>query len=91
MPALPPDAAKNSRALAILPGPDFAEKPDQLADDLYPRMKAGGLNNKWSESVGRGVMISSVILTPGQQRMFGGVFAFGPEVEAAARALRGDK
>ncbi|KAJ9617413.1 hypothetical protein H2204_013835, partial [Knufia peltigerae] len=65
--------------------------PDQLADDLYPRMKGGRLNNKWSESVGRGVMISGVILTPGQQMMFGGVFAFGPEVEAAARALRSDK
>ncbi|KAL6251650.1 hypothetical protein RBB50_001860 [Rhinocladiella similis] len=90
LPILPPNATKNSRALAILPGSDFTEKPSLLADDLYPRMSVGGLNEKWSDSVGRSVMICSIILTPGQQMMFGGVFAFGSEVEAAARALNAD-
>ncbi|KIW13160.1 hypothetical protein PV08_08347 [Exophiala spinifera] len=90
LPLLPHNAAKNSRALAILPGSDFTERPHLLADDLYPRMSVGGLNEKWSDSVGRSVMITSIILTPGQQMMFGGLFPFGPEVEAAAREFGKD-
>ncbi|KAK5053836.1 hypothetical protein LTR84_001798 [Exophiala bonariae] len=84
---LPPDAPKHSRGLAIQPGSDFTESPALVEDSKYPRMTGAALKEKWTDSIGRGVMISNIILTPGQQMMFGGTFDFGSEVEAAARAI----
>lgn len=87
LPLLPPDAAKNSRALSSDPKAEITERTEMLADELYPRMQVGGFLEKWRDAIGRGVMISSIILNPGQQVMFGGAFEFGDEVKEAARAM----
>lgn len=59
-----------------------------MEDSKYPRMNTGGLKEKWKDSVGRGVMITNIILNPGQQMMFGGAFDFGSDVEAVARSFK---
>lgn len=86
---LPPDAPKHSRELAIQPGDDFAENPALVEDSKYPRMTGAALKEKWTDSIGRGIMISNIILTPGKQMMFGGTFDFGSDVEAAAKVIAG--
>ncbi|EXJ92309.1 hypothetical protein A1O3_00859 [Capronia epimyces CBS 606.96] len=88
LPLLPPNAAENCSALSFQPNAQITDKTDLLADDLYPRIKSGALREKWSDTLSRNVMIASIILDKNQQVLFGGTFDFGPEVQAAARALR---
>ena len=88
LPILPPDADRNAKALAVFSRPnDVKENASLMSDDMYPRMNIGGFYEKWTDSIGRGVLISSIILEPGQQVMFGGAMNFGPVVKAAAQAL----
>lgn len=90
VPLLPPDATKNSHALASAwdyTDSNFQENEGLLADNLYPNMQAGGLKDKWQDAVGRQVMIAQIILDKNKHIMFGGSLEFGSEVEEAARAL----
>ncbi|KAJ9613146.1 hypothetical protein H2200_003087 [Cladophialophora chaetospira] len=90
LPLLPPDAEKNSKALAYRNVDEVKEIASLLTDDMYPRMNIGGFNEKWMDSIGRTVMITSIILEPNKQIMFGGQQDFGQAVKAAARALQDD-
>lgn len=76
-----------SRALAIKPVRDFVEKPDKMADNLYPRMQGRGLMEKWGDVVTRGVMLQMIITNRAQQAMVGGPFDFSSEVQTAASAM----
>lgn len=87
-PLLPPDAPKNSKALAITNVDGVKENGDLMKDDMYPRMNDGSSAEKWTDSVGRTVMITQIILTPMMHAMFGGPFTFSEEVKRAARALQ---
>ncbi|OCT44658.1 hypothetical protein CLCR_06399 [Cladophialophora carrionii] len=88
LPILPPDADKNSKALAIAKADEVKENASLLTDDMYPRMNVGGFREKWTDAVGRTVMITSIILDARKQILFGGVFDFGEAVKEAARALQ---
>jgi hypothetical protein len=89
LPILPPDADKNSKALAIANADDVKENASLISDDMYPRMTVGGFNEKWRDATARAMMITSIILEARKQILFGGVFDFGEDVKQAARALQG--
>ncbi|KIW63943.1 hypothetical protein PV04_08905 [Phialophora macrospora] len=89
LPILPPDADKNSKALAIANADDVKENASLISDDKYPRMSVGGLNEKWRDAAGRTVMITSIILDVRKQILFGGGFDFGEDVKQATRVLQG--
>lgn len=91
VPLLPPNATKNSRALADAwdyADPNFKENDAALADGLYPKVQSAAMKEKWSDAIGRSVMLTSIILDKPKQILFGGPFDFGPEVEEAARAIQ---
>ncbi|KAK5183962.1 hypothetical protein LTR44_003467 [Exophiala sp. CCFEE 6388] len=88
LPLLPPDAEKHSHALAVFQAADG--NTDMLADDLFPRMSVGGFEEKWTDSISRGMMISMLITEPSAMSKFGTPFDFGAEVKAAARAFLED-
>ncbi|EXJ55438.1 hypothetical protein A1O7_08365 [Cladophialophora yegresii CBS 114405] len=77
LPILPPDADKNSKALAISKADKVKENPSLLTDDMYPRMNVGGFIEKWQDAIGRTVMITSIILEPRKQILFGGFLTLG--------------
>ena len=90
VPLLPPNATKHSRALAEpwdYEDPNFKENQELVSDDLYPRMQAGGLEEKWQDALGRQILIANIILDRTKHIMFGGPFEFGTAFEEAARNL----
>ena len=53
--------------------------------DVFPKRDP----KKYTESVGRNLLIAGIILDDKKQGMFGGKFDFGPEVEGLAREILG--
>lgn len=91
LPCLPPNATKTCKALAnpwAYQDLDWKDNDESTVPGEYPTIKGNAeLEEKWTDSNSRSIMIAMIIADPGKQAMFGGSFDFGKEAYDCAETL----